>query len=179
MPALNRVWYTEDNSVDVDWAASLLKVSSSWSPRPNESTPAKGAAIVPLPTKSSGGRATAVVRTAPRVNENDPPPYLATALQRVNQIAEASQVLNPAADEARSFLTKLTSSTPRPTIWSDDESEIVFEWLNSDRHAIVSFEGDGSFGYALKMGDRFVPGSFVGSLASGLPSDLLDYLDTK
>jgi hypothetical protein len=88
--------------------------------------------------------------------------------------------LNGAASEALHFLAKLSADSGRPSIWTDSETEIVFEWISGSRHAIVSFEGEGEYGYAIKTeGGRFVPGAFRGDPKGSLPVDLLEYINAK
>jgi hypothetical protein len=68
----------------------------------------------------------------------------------------------------------------QPTIWTDDETEVVLEWiLGEKRHVFVSFEGDGEFGYALRIDDRFIPGNISGAKPFQVPSDLIAYLSTR
>ena len=92
--------------------------------------------------------------------------------------AKHPSMLNQIRD-AMKFAVHVPFGLRQPLIWVDDENEIVFEWRFSDRHAVVSFEGDGVFGYALLKGDRFVPGQHRGDLNSPLPSDLASYLSRK
>ena len=79
-------------------------------------------------------------------------------------------------DDARVFAKSLPFDVRRPDVWTDDDTEVAFEWKRATIHALVSFEGDRSFGYAMRRGKRFVPGSFPGDLTAGVPRDLLNYL---
>jgi hypothetical protein len=82
-------------------------------------------------------------------------------------------------DDARNFAKSMPFDLPRPNIWTDKETEVAFEWKDNSRHAMVSFEGNQSFGYALRRGNRFVPGAFPGDLSAGIPRDLVNYLRDK
>lgn len=63
----------------------------------------------------------------------------------------------------------------RPTTWEAD-GEIVFEWIDGDRHAIVSVEGDGQIGYTMLVDDTFIPGEAEWPSVSVLPEDLKAYI---
>ncbi len=78
--------------------------------------------------------------------------------------------------DARAFATALPPELVAPQISTDGEGEILFEWIKDERHAAVTFEGDGEFGYAMRRGSRFVPGAQTGKCADRLPIDLLRYL---
>lgn len=79
--------------------------------------------------------------------------------------------------DAAEFRAQLALLTWQPHEWSD-EGEICFEWISSDRHAIVSVEGDGEIGYAMLVEGRFVAGAEV-CPPSRLPEDLARYLSGK
>jgi hypothetical protein len=79
--------------------------------------------------------------------------------------------------QAAEFRAQLVSLTWQPNEWSD-EGEICFEWISSDRHAIVSIEGDGEIGYAMLVAGKFVAGAEV-CPPSRLPEDLARYLSGK
>lgn len=98
------------------------------------------------------------------------------ALLRLELLAKDYPNLTANIDDARSFARAMPFDLPRPNIWTDKETEVAFEWKNNSRHAMVSFEGNQSFGYALRRGNRFVPGAFPGDLTAGVPRDLLNYL---
>lgn len=63
----------------------------------------------------------------------------------------------------------------KPKRWSE-AGEVCFEWIANGKHAIASFEGDGSYGYATLIGGRFVPGSVNNPKLNKVPDDLLEYL---
>jgi hypothetical protein len=111
--------------------------------------------------------------------DTEAPTYLDWAVKRVTDISATSDRLSGAASEALRFLAKLSADSPRPSIWTDSETEIVFEWIDGPRHAVVSFEGDGEFGYAIKADGLFVPGAFRGDPKGSLPADLSEYINAK
>ncbi len=79
------------------------------------------------------------------------------------------------AADAIEFLQLLDAIEWRPDIWGD-EGEIVFEWISDTKHAVVSFEGDGSIGYTVMRDGAFVAGEVVDAPSSILPPDLREYL---
>jgi hypothetical protein len=82
--------------------------------------------------------------------------------------------------DAISFAASFDDRLLQPAIWTDNESEVVLEWILPDgRHAVVSFEGDGEFGYTLLTGGRFVPGLCSGTKPFRVPFDLVRYLSMK
>jgi hypothetical protein len=99
-----------------------------------------------------------------------------TAFHRLRDFEAAYPSLSTQIADARSFAAALPSNIDAPQIWTDGEGEILFEWLNRNRHAAVSFEGDGEFGYAMKVGSRFVAGAYTGKPDGIFPVDLLRYL---
>jgi hypothetical protein len=60
--------------------------------------------------------------------------------------------------DARKFALTLPTTVTIPEIWTDGETEVGFEWVSGTNHAVVTFEGDGGYGYATRQGDKFVPG---------------------
>jgi hypothetical protein len=78
-------------------------------------------------------------------------------------------------NDALGFSALLTEIEWRPNIWADD-AEVVFEWIKDDKHAVVSFEGDGLIGYTLLKNDVFVAGDLLDPPATILPPDLREYL---
>jgi hypothetical protein len=111
--------------------------------------------------------------------KTEAPTYLDWAVKTVTEFSASTDRLSGAASEALHFLAKLSADSARPSIWTDSETEIVFEWINGPRHAVVSFEGDGEFGYAIKTDGRFVPGAFRGDPRGSIPADLLEHINAK
>jgi len=62
-----------------------------------------------------------------------------------------------------------------PKFMSQDD-ELAYEWADADRHAIVSFEGQGRISYAMLVGGRFVAGADDNASCASLPEDLRQYL---
>lgn len=79
-------------------------------------------------------------------------------------------------EDAAPFYDLIKDMKWQPKIWSDD-GEVAFEWKQGQKHAIVSFDGDGGYGYAMLAQDRFRAGSQNMPAANTMPSDLKDYLD--
>jgi hypothetical protein len=44
-------------------------------------------------------------------------------------------------------------------VWAIDDDELCFEFMDGEKHVIVSIERD-QFGYAVKRGDKFEPGRY-------------------
>jgi hypothetical protein len=99
-----------------------------------------------------------------------------TAFAMLRDFETAHPSLSAQIADARTFVATLPSNIDAPQIWTDGEGEILFEWIKGNHHAAVSFEGDGEFGYALRLGSRFVPGTHNGRCGGMLPIDLLRYL---
>ena len=107
------------------------------------------------------------------------PPQLAETLlaQRLQAMKREYPDMSVQFDDAISFARLFDDGLVQPAIWTDNEAEVVLEWLLPRcQHAIVSFEGDGEFGYAFRIGDKFIPGSISGSKPFCLPSDLVQYI---
>lgn len=78
--------------------------------------------------------------------------------------------------DAIRFLSKVPGEITMPAVELGTE-EITFEWRHGGLAATASVEGDGLVGYALKIGECFVPGKGPEDLSvKTLPTDLLDYL---
>lgn len=78
-------------------------------------------------------------------------------------------------DDGAAFLMLLDAVDWRPSIWAD-EGELVFEWIADGKHAIVSFEGDGTLGYTTLRDGVFSSGELVDPPVTILPDDLREYL---
>jgi hypothetical protein len=100
-------------------------------------------------------------------------------LVKLEALAKSHPDIIANISDARTFAKSLPPDLLRPEVWTDDETEVAFEWKDSTRHAMVSFEGNNSFGYAMRRGNRFTPGSFPGDLKAGIPRDLVNYLKDK
>ncbi len=77
--------------------------------------------------------------------------------------------------DALKFVGAMPVSVLQPRVWADD-TEVVFEWISGDRHAIVSCEGDGMIGYTYRVAGQFVPGLVTAARSDGFPTDLAAYL---
>lgn len=77
--------------------------------------------------------------------------------------------------DAAQFYALVNDLAWSPDIWAE-EGEIVFEWIDGDRHAVVSFEGDSRIGYTLLKDGEFVSGADDEARPDAVPTDLLDYL---
>ncbi len=78
-------------------------------------------------------------------------------------------------DDAAAFMVAIRDLPWQPAVWADD-GEVVFEWIDDTRHAVVSIEGDGFIAYTLLRGDEFVSGELAEAPANSLPADLKAYL---
>lgn len=78
-------------------------------------------------------------------------------------------------DDAAAFMVAIRNLSWQPAVWADD-GEVVFEWIDETRHAVVSIEGDGFIAYTLLQGEEFVSGELAESPAHTLPADLKAYL---
>jgi hypothetical protein len=107
----------------------------------------------------------------------DAPPLLVERLQAMKSEYPA---MSAQFEDAILFAKLFDDGLAQPAIWTDNETEVVLEWmLPKGRHAVVSFEGDSEFGYALRFGDKFVPGEMSGLKPFRLPDDLSRYLLSK
>lgn len=109
------------------------------------------------------------------------------ALQLTRRVGELSAPLlsrdkdiqdcfHRAKGDAVKFAARLPKDTPLPSISISEDGEIVFDWRWEGKRALVDFDGDGSFGYALLRNGRFEPGAEAGDLAvSVLPADFRTY----
>lgn len=84
--------------------------------------------------------------------------------------------LEAAIVDVRQFARTLPLDVPTPKVTTDGEQEVVITWRTATSRAVLSFEGDGSYGYALLKGDRFVPGEEDAKASGPFPKDLYAYL---
>jgi hypothetical protein len=74
-------------------------------------------------------------------------------------------------------VAKLPVDIPRPRASVAEDGEVVLEWTGEKGRAVVDFEGDYRFGYALLRDGSFRAGAHPGNLDDEeLPSDLVQYL---
>ncbi|GLI23425.1 hypothetical protein XFLAVUS301_30990 [Xanthobacter flavus] len=110
---------------------------------------------------------------APSVNQ-----HILSALDarmRSRRNIEDVAALRRALADVRHFLAD-SPPLPLPRCSVGSDGEIVLEWRDGERHALVSFEGDQSFGYTFRLGQGFVPGEAEGRIPGGAPADLVAYL---
>jgi hypothetical protein len=81
--------------------------------------------------------------------------------------------------DALKFIALLPDTVPAPLVTPASDGEIVLEWFADSKKAVVGFEGDGHFGYALFREGKFRPGVEDGSLEENrLPEDFLEYFQS-
>lgn len=78
-------------------------------------------------------------------------------------------------DHSRTFEKHLDGMAWQPDIYYEDE-ETLYEWVADSRHAVVSVEADGHYGYAMLLGDVFRAGKTDDPHVSVFPDDLMGYL---
>jgi hypothetical protein len=95
----------------------------------------------------------------------------------VAQDADSLLALEKAKADTVIFASKLSPEIQAPTVFTAEDGEVILEWKRGDLHAVVDFQGDGFFGYALLSDGRFIPGEHEGDLSKDtLPADLTTYL---
>lgn len=58
------------------------------------------------------------------------------------------------------------------------EEEILFEWIDGVTHAIVSIDGEGTYGYAMLSDEgTFCPGAVNNPPVNTMPDDLRIYIE--
>jgi hypothetical protein len=92
-----------------------------------------------------------------------------------SQDAKVDTLLESMKD-AIAFTASLPADLAKPTASASEEGEIFLQWRTSKGRALTTFEGDGSYGYAMQIGGEFVPGSIHISSATEVPQDLAAYL---
>jgi hypothetical protein len=120
--------------------------------------------------KGTFGRAPLTVIEAPKIHTSS------NILNTLRILESAHPLIVAQFSDARKFAAALPDGITTPQISTDGETEVVFEWISGERHAVVSFEGDGEFGYAMRQGSRFIPGGQLGKSDDILPTDLLKYV---
>jgi hypothetical protein len=86
---------------------------------------------------------------------------------------------NSAIGDAITFIASLPHGLPTPSVTPASDGEIIIEWLFEAKKAVLGFEGDGSFSYAMFINGKYRPGAEEGSVLKGqIPVDLLEYIRT-
>lgn len=78
--------------------------------------------------------------------------------------------------DAIAFIANLPADVTKPTVSASEDGEIFIQWKTVKGRALTTFEGDGSYGYAMQVGPEFVPGKVRISSPIEKPSDLVAYL---
>ena len=81
-----------------------------------------------------------------------------------------------AVNDGIRFLVHWPRTLPLPATAASECGELAFHWSQGNRSAIVRFEGDGAYGYALLVNERYESGQFDIDCPSKIPSDLTGYL---
>jgi hypothetical protein len=89
---------------------------------------------------------------------------------------EAREFLIAAISDVQSFAGALPQDLKVPVMGASEYGDIALQWRANGMRALVSFEGDGSYGYALLVDGSVRPGKTAVKSASELPGDLRDYL---
>lgn len=108
---------------------------------------------------------------------------ISTLAQRAQSLLQTTRTLtsvslgpNHAKYNAVQFIAALPNWVAQPHVFFGEEGDVVLEWKSNDARVLVTFEGDDSYGYAIKIGRRFVPGGTPVSQPNEVPQDLLTYL---
>lgn len=88
---------------------------------------------------------------------------------------EPAQLLARHKSDSAVFISLLPSGVCAPEVTAS-EDETYCEWAKPNFGALISFEGDGTFGYALLRNGRFEPGEMEVTSILDKPRDLLEYL---
>jgi hypothetical protein len=105
------------------------------------------------------------------------PAYVtASILQRLDALLNDFPAMRSQITDAGRFALTLPSTIAMPQIWTDGETEVAFEWISGAKHAAVTFEGDGGYGYATRQGAQFIPGDVTGKIGGSPPEDLFNYI---
>lgn len=110
---------------------------------------------------------------------------LAMSLERLWTLAESTSFEDSEAQsafvaahrDATLFISNISLALPEPILGISGDGEIVIEWRNKDLDAVISFEGDEHYGYALLQDGRFAAGKHTGNPLNDIPSDLKAYLE--
>jgi len=102
---------------------------------------------------------------------------LSATAQRYIEKIERLEALPGAAADAAWLVFKLPEGLPSPSIVMADDGEIVIEWAEGDKKAVIGLDGDGGFGYALYREGKFRAGDHDGVIGTALPIDLMTYLN--
>lgn len=78
--------------------------------------------------------------------------------------------------DAATVLGHVTGFDWQPRVWSD-VGEIGIEWHGNGKHAFISIEGDGRYGYMMLKDGSFVAGDVPDPEVSFFPDDLRRYLN--
>lgn len=81
-----------------------------------------------------------------------------------------------AVEDGIRFLVHWPRNLPLPATAASECGELAFYWSLGNRNAIVRFEGDGAYGYALLVSGRYESGQFDVDCPTTIPSDLREYL---
>lgn len=131
--------------------------------------PLNGASAANPLSIESPSATNAKVALAPQANRDE-------LLRELDSLDDGSSAIAQAYQDAREIAACLPQWLECPAVWTDNETEIVFEWQFGERHAAMSFEGDHHFAYAMLRDGIFVPGITQGSVVDGFPVDLAAYL---
>ena len=78
--------------------------------------------------------------------------------------------------DATWFISQLPLNMKAPVVSGADDGEIALKWKNDQFKAVISFEGDKWYGYALYENGIYKPGKYDGVINQHVPKDLEEYL---
>jgi len=79
--------------------------------------------------------------------------------------------------EASFFIRKINKFEGQLHLSVTDDDDIYLEFIKDTKEAVVSFEGDGEFGYALLHSNKFIAGKYKGVVSESIPKDFCDYFE--
>ncbi len=80
-------------------------------------------------------------------------------------------------DDALTFSSSLGNYQLPNVVATADDGEIVFEWYGKSYHLVVSFDGDGEYGYSYEVDGEIIAGFYEGFCDQDLPEDLRNYFN--
>lgn len=79
--------------------------------------------------------------------------------------------------DSQCFYSLACEHLPVPEVNVSEDGDTVLEWYLGDKEIIVDFEGDGQYGYAYLVDNKFKAGKAIGTVDDAqIPEDLLQYV---
>lgn len=87
--------------------------------------------------------------------------------------------MNQSSLDALEFISVVSGKVLSPGTSVSNDGEVMLKFKDNNSCAVLSFDGDGHYSYALFVDGEYIPGNYDGEIRQDIPEDLKKYLSIE